>query len=229
MDPRRIYIVTWLCTPSGIDLGDDPVAGALVNVHLVANHLADAIQESSVLVAESGWLSDPGPNGFCLHFEDELDNVEFDEVREMLQDTLDNGPVFMCHCFEKDDPLYNIECENYIWLLDWVADNESDPNYADIEGASAHMAVFLKGKELLDVIGEGYEWISSLGWNPDDEPRWAEQLAYSDIDDRVHSQYQIPALEAFRDGYSMYIQAFSRAEGYPERVFPLCQPDAFEH
>jgi hypothetical protein len=225
MDPRRIYIVTWLCTPNGVDLGDDPVVGALVNVHLVADDLSDAIQKSSALVAESGWLADPRPKGFCLHFEDELDDFEFVEIREMLQEALEIGPVFMCHCFEKDDPLYNKECENYIWLLDWYADNESDPEVEHIDDASAIMAVFLKCEGLPEVVNEGYEWISSMGWTPDDEPRWAEQLAYSDIDDRVNPQYQICALEAFRDGNSIYIQSYPRADGYPDRVFPLCEPD----
>ncbi len=128
-------------------------------------------------------------------------------------------------CYKHDDPLYNKECDHYIWLLDWEADNESDPDFVHIEDACAHMAVFLKCEGLLEVVDEGWEWIQSMGWNPDDEPRWAERLVYSDIDDRVHSQYQIPALEAFRDGYSIYIQAFPRAEGYPERVFPLCEPE----
>lgn len=225
MCPRRIYIVTWLCTPNGVELDHDPVAGASVNVHLIADDLPDAIGKSSALVAEAGWLADPSPTGFCLHFEDELDDVEFDEVRQMLQDTIDEGPVILCHCFEKDDPLYDKECENYIWLLEWHADNESNPEVAHIDDASAIMAVFLKCVGLLEVVSEGYEWISSMGWIPDDEPRWAEQLVYSDIDDRVHSMYQTCALEAFRDDHSIYIQSYPRADGYPDRVFPLCEPD----
>ena len=228
MDPRRIYIVTWLCTPNGVDLGHDPVAGAFVNVHLIADDLPDAIRKSDALVAESGWLADPSPKGFCLHFEDEVDDVEFDEVRQMLREVLDEGPVFMCHCFEKNDPLYNKECENYIWLLDWVAENESCSEVANIEDACAQMAVFLKCNELLGVVSEGYEWISSIGWNPEDEPRWAEQLAYSDIDDRVQSEYQICALEAFRDGHSIQIHPYSREDGCPDRLSPLCEPEGYE-
>tara|TARA_R110002072_G_scaffold150953_1_gene299719 strand:- start:63246 stop:63950 length:705 start_codon:yes stop_codon:yes gene_type:complete len=225
MSEPRIYFVHWVCKPGTVELPDEELAGAMIIVHLIGNDIRDAIEKSKQIAIDSGWIPEPIPYMYSLHFQDEMEFIGEEYILEGMQRVIEDGPWISIVWFSQDDELYDIERSKYIWLLDWEAENVSDERADGIVDAHAHMAVFLRCEGLAEAVDEGYDWISSMGWIPDDEPSWAEQLCYSDIDDRVHPQYQFAALEAFRDGHSMYFQMFAQADGYPDRVFPLCYSD----